>query len=43
MNDASHARNALSRSSQFGSPEVKAKVKSKVRKMFSSIKVSPSK
>jgi len=37
--DASHARNALARASQFGSPEVKAKVRSAVKRKFGSIKV----
>ena len=38
MPDASHARNALARVSQHGSPAEKAKVKSKVRTLFSGIK-----
>jgi len=37
INDASHARNALSRVSQFGSPELKAKVRAKVHSKFSRI------
>jgi hypothetical protein len=37
--DASHARNALARVSQFGSPAEKAAVRSKVRKRFGSIKI----
>jgi hypothetical protein len=35
--DASHARNALSRVSQFGSPAAKAKVRRKVHAKFPSI------
>jgi len=35
--DKSHARNALSRVSQFGSPSLKAKVRAKVHKKFSAI------
>lgn len=35
--DASHARNALSRVSQFGSPALKAKVRAKVKARFPSI------
>lgn len=35
--DASHARNALARVSQFGSPEEKAKVRAKVRAKFPGI------
>ena len=35
--DASHARNALARVSQFGSPAEKAAVKSKVAKKFPGI------
>jgi hypothetical protein len=35
--DASHARNALSRVSEFGSPALKAKVQSKVHKAFDKI------
>lgn len=35
--DASHARNALSRVSQFGSSELKAKVRAKVAKKFPGI------
>ena len=38
INDASHARNALARVSQHGSPAEKSKVKGKVRRLFSSIK-----
>jgi len=35
--DASHARNALARVSQYGSPAQKAQVRGKVRKMYPSI------
>ena len=35
--DASHARNALSRVSQFGSPALKAKVRAKVHAKFPGI------
>lgn len=35
--DASHARNALSRVSQFGSPSEKARVRAKVRSKFPGI------
>ena len=35
--DASHARNALSRVSQFGTPAQKAEVRAKVHKKFPSI------
>lgn len=35
--DASHARNALSRASQFGTPAVKAAVRSKVASKFPGI------
>ena len=37
IEDASHARNALSRVSQFGSPALKAKVRAKVHAKFPSI------
>lgn len=37
IEDASHARNALSRVSQFGSPALKAKVRAAVHKKFPSI------
>lgn len=37
--DASHARNALARASQFGSPKVKAEVKKAVEKKYPSINV----
>lgn len=34
INDASHARNALARVSQFGSPEIKAKVRAAVKRQY---------
>jgi hypothetical protein len=34
INDASHARNALARVSQFGSPSEKAKVRSAVKRRY---------
>ena len=37
--DASHARNALARVSQFGSSSEKAKVRSAVKRKFGSIKI----
>jgi hypothetical protein len=37
--DASHARNALARASQFATPEEKAKIRSKVAQKFPGIKV----
>ena len=37
INDANHARNALARASQFGTPAVKAKVRAAVHKKFPSI------
>lgn len=37
INDPSHARNALSRVSQFGSPELKARVRAKVRRKYPAI------
>jgi hypothetical protein len=37
INDAAHARNALSRISQFGSPEEKAKVRSKIHSKYPGI------
>ena len=37
MPDAAHARNALSRAAQHGSPAVQSKVKHKVRRLFSKI------
>lgn len=39
IEDASHARNALARVSQYGSPALKAKVKAKVRRKFPGIHV----
>jgi hypothetical protein len=38
INDASHARNALSRVSEFGSPALKAKVRAKVKAKYPGIK-----
>ncbi len=43
IDTAGRARNALSRVSQFGSPEEKAKVRAKVRKDWPSIKQQSSK
>ncbi len=40
INDASHARNALARVSQFGSSGLKAKVRAKVHAKYPSIKMS---
>jgi hypothetical protein len=37
INDASHARNALARVSQFGTPEEKKRVRAKVHKKFPGI------
>lgn len=37
INDKSHARNALARVSQFGSPEEKAKVRSAVKRKYPGI------
>lgn len=37
VNDASHARNALARVSQFGSSKEKAEVRSKVEKKYPEI------
>lgn len=37
IENASHARNALSRVSQFGYPELKEKVRAAVRRKFPSI------
>lgn len=39
VNNPSHARNALARVSQHGSPELKAKVKAKVHRKYPSIKI----
>ena len=38
VNDPSHARNALARASQYH-PELKAKIREKVRRKFPSIKL----
>ena len=37
VNDMSHARNALSRVSQFGTDDLKARVRAKVHKKFPTI------
>ena len=37
INDASHARNALSRVSQFGSPALKSKVRAAVHSKYPAI------
>lgn len=37
IEDASHARNALSRVSQFGSPSLKAKVRAKIHAKYPDI------
>lgn len=37
VNDKAHARNALSRVSQFGSPKLKARVRAKVHRKYPSI------
>lgn len=37
INDANHARNALSRVSQFGSPALKAKVRAAVKRKYPGI------
>jgi hypothetical protein len=37
VNDKNHARNALARVSEFGSPSLKAEVRAKVHKKFPSI------
>ncbi len=39
LNDENHARNALARVSQFGSPSEQSEVRSKVKRKFGSIKV----
>ena len=39
INDASHARNALARVSQFGTPSEQATVRSAVKRKFGGIKV----
>jgi len=38
INDASHARNALARVSQHGTPALKARVKSAVKRKYPGIK-----
>lgn len=38
LNDANHARNALARVSQFGTPAQKAKVRSAVKRKYPGIK-----
>lgn len=43
IEDKKHGRNALSRVSQFGTPEEKAKVRSKVHAKFPDIKMIDSK
>lgn len=43
INDASHARNALSRVSQNGSPEEKAKVRAAVHRKYPHIAQVPKK
>lgn len=40
VENESHARNALARVSQFGSSDLKAKVRSKVKQKYPGIKVS---
>jgi hypothetical protein len=40
INDASHARNALARVSQFGSPGLKSRVRRKVAAKYPGIKLS---
>ncbi len=40
INDRSHARNALARVSQYGSPKQKAMVRSAVRKRYPGIRQS---
>lgn len=39
VNDKSHARNALARASQFGSPALKAKIRAKVHAKFPGIEI----
>ncbi len=39
LNNASHARNALARASQFASPEEQAEIKRKVKSKYPGIKV----
>jgi hypothetical protein len=40
VEDKAHARNALARVSQYGTPAEKATVRHKVRRLFSGIKVA---
>lgn len=40
IEDAAHARNALARVSQYGSPQEKAKVRAKVEKRYPNIEVA---
>ena len=39
INNASHARNALARVSQFGTDDLKARVRAKVHKKFPGLKI----
>lgn len=39
INDTNHARNALARSSEFAMPDLKQKIRDKVRRKFPSIKL----
>ena len=39
IEDKAHARDALARASQHASPELRAKIKARVRKKFPSIKI----
>jgi len=39
IEDESHARNALARASQHASPELKAKIRAKVKRRYPNIKV----
>jgi len=39
IEDEAHARNALARSSQFASPELRAKIKRKVKRKFPNMDV----
>lgn len=39
VNDKSHARNALSRVSEYGDPELKARVRRKVHEKYPDIKM----
>lgn len=38
INDASHARNALARASQYASPALQARINAKVKKKYPGIK-----